>query len=183
VQKESKAKPIAQPPIPICRKLCSALVLTFIIAAGYGCVICHDALHKPKTPPPRPTEYEEAENSFCYVCHINFDGEALAAVHKKANVGCADCHGDSDQHSADEDCITPPDIMYKKSDVNNFCITTCHSKEKLQKQRSHRPFFAPTDTQPNYCTNCHGTHNITNRQRKWDKQTGRLTFRDGYQIK
>ncbi len=153
-------------------------------SGSYGCVVCHDALHGPKAPEPKPVEYEEAENFYCYVCHINFDGEELADAHKKANVGCADCHGDSDKHSADEDNVAPPDTMYKKSDINKSCMSDkCHSMEKLEKQIGHRPFFAKTDTERKYCTDCHGNHKITKRQRMWDKDTRKLIWRDGYQVK
>ncbi len=152
-------------------------------SGGYGCVICHDTLHGPKSPAHKSTEYEQAENSFCYVCHINFDGEEFATVHKNANVGCADCHGDSDKHSADEDNATPPDTMYKKLDVNNSCMSAkCHSRAQLEKEIGHRPFFAGTDTQRKYCTDCHGNHKIPERQRKWDKDTGKLIWRDGYHV-
>ncbi len=150
---------------------------------GYGCVICHDALHGPKSPAPEPREYEEAENNFCYVCHINFDGEEFATVHKNANVGCMDCHGDSDDHSADEDNVVPPDIMYKKADINNSCMKDgCHLRAQLENEIGHRPFLAGTDTERKYCTDCHGNHKIPERQRKWDKETGKLIWRDGYHV-
>jgi nitrate/TMAO reductase-like tetraheme cytochrome c subunit len=150
---------------------------------GYGCVVCHDALHGGKPHVPERKEYDQADNYYCYVCHINFDGEEFATAHKNANVGCADCHGDSEKHSADEDNVTPPDTMYKESDVNNSCMSEkCHSTEKLEKEIGHRPFLAKTDIQRKYCTDCHGNHKISERQRKWDKDSGKLIWRDGYQV-
>ncbi|MHC4743278.1 MAG: multiheme c-type cytochrome, partial [Planctomycetota bacterium] len=55
-----------------------------------------------------------ADNSRCYVCHMNFDGEGLSAMHAKHDVSCEDCHGASDEHCSDEDNITPPDKMFAK---------------------------------------------------------------------
>jgi nitrate/TMAO reductase-like tetraheme cytochrome c subunit len=150
-------------------------------AGGYGCVICHNALHGPKAPEPEPMQYEEAENSFCYVCHINFIGEEFVTVHKKANIGCVVCHGESRKHSADEDHVTPPDTMYKKADVNDSCMTAkCHPEAEMEREIGHRPFFAKTDTERKYCTDCHGMHMIPQRHRKWDRTTRELIFRDGY---
>ena len=147
---------------------------------GYGCVTCHDNLHGPKDPTPKPKEYEQAENYYCYVCHINFKEEEFANVHKNANVGCIDCHGDSDQHSADEAHIIPPDIMFKKEDINNSCFKDgCHVKEKIDALPSHSPFVSGKDKTNKYCTDCHGNHSIPERHRVWDKDTKKLIEADG----
>lgn len=152
-------------------------------SGGYGCVVCHDNLHGPKAAKPKAKEYEEAENYYCYVCHLNFEEEEFATTHKNANVGCVDCHGDSDKHSADEAHVIPPDKMYKKSDVNDSCIKEgCHSTEKLEEQIGHRPFFAESDPKRKYCTDCHGNHSIPKRHRVWDKDTGKLISADGNKV-
>lgn len=101
-----------------------------------------------------------ADNSRCYVCHMNFDGEALSAMHSKHEVGCEDCHGASDKHCSDEDNITPPDKMFGKAAVNDFC-KGCHPDGKLGGGKK-------------YCTECHGEHVMVYRTRRWDKKTGDL---------
>jgi len=101
-----------------------------------------------------------ADNSRCYVCHINFDGEGLTVMHAKGDVGCEDCHGASDKHCSDEDNITPPDKMFAKAAINSFC-KGCHPDSKLSEGKK-------------YCVECHGKHRMEHRTRKWDKETGEL---------
>ena len=101
-----------------------------------------------------------ADNSRCYVCHINYEDEALAFVHARANIGCEQCHGVSDAHCSDEDNITPPDIMYPAEKINSFC-KSCHPTATLGGGKK-------------YCTDCHGNHRLSYRTRKWDKTTGEL---------
>lgn len=101
-----------------------------------------------------------ADNSRCYVCHINFQEDKLTSTHAKANVGCERCHGASDAHCSDEDNITPPDIMYPAEKINSFC-KSCHPNAKLGGGKK-------------YCTDCHGEHRLSHRTRKWDKNTGKL---------
>ncbi len=101
-----------------------------------------------------------ADNSRCYVCHTNFDGEKLTAMHAKHEVGCEDCHGASDKHCSDEDNITPPDKMFAKAAINDFC-NGCHPDGKLGEGKK-------------YCTECHGKHVMEHRTRRWDKNTGEL---------
>jgi hypothetical protein len=101
-----------------------------------------------------------ADNSRCYVCHINFDGEKLTAIHARANVGCENCHGASDAHCSDEDNITPPEIMYPAAKINSSCWK-CHPDGKLSGGME-------------YCTDCHGEHRLSYRTRRWDKETGEL---------
>ena len=150
-------------------------------SGGHACVGCHDALHGSKGSTPEPKEYETADNSYCLVCHINFQREEFVVAHKKANVGCETCHGASDAHGSDEDHTNPPEIMFKKEDINDSCMTAeCHRKADLEEEIGHRPFFAGADTRHNYCTDCHGMHSIPSRHRIWDKTTRELIFRDGY---
>ena len=123
---------------------------------------------------------EKADNSFCIVCHFNFEEEELVDVHKTANIGCVNCHGDSDEHADDEDHVIPPEIMFAKSDINKSCQTgKCHPWKEIE--TDHQPFFSGTDTEDKYCIDCHGKHMIQERQRKWDKKTRKLIFRDGYE--
>ena len=98
-----------------------------------------------------------ADNSRCFVCHINYMEEDIAVTHARANIGCADCHGNCDEHIADESWAsggngTAPDIMYPREKINPFC-TGCHTGEKIDKEK--------------YCTDCHGDHRLTNRKCKW----------------
>ena len=38
------------------------------------------------------SEGPEADNSRCFVCHINYMQEDIAVSHARANIGCASCH-------------------------------------------------------------------------------------------
>ena len=123
-----------------------------------------------------------ANNSFCYVCHLNFQEEAFATTHRQAGVGCETCHGISDRHSEDEDNITPPDVMYAEDAVAPLCIA-CHSKESLQEKGSHEALLE-NEAQPiAACTTCHGQeHRMAVRTRTWDKKTGELIWDDGVRM-
>ncbi len=101
-----------------------------------------------------------ADNSRCFVCHINYEVDELTSMHAKADIGCEHCHGASDAHCSDEDNITPPDIMYPAEKINSFC-KSCHPEGKLGGGKK-------------YCTDCHGEHRLSHRTRKWDKATGEL---------
>ena len=111
----------------------------------------------------------EADNSRCFVCHINYMEEDVAVAHARANIGCANCHGESDEHIADESWAsggngTAPDTMFPKPDINPFCMG-CHVKEKIDTVQ-HRPLFMNMDKM--VCTDCHGQHRITTpRKCKW----------------
>ncbi|MCH8119986.1 MAG: cytochrome c3 family protein [Planctomycetes bacterium] len=110
-----------------------------------------------------------ADNSRCFVCHINYMDEDIAVTHARVNIGCADCHGESDEHIADESWAwggngTPPDIMYPRAKINPFCMG-CHPKDKIDTEQ-HKPLFAGT-IKEKYCTDCHGNHRLVNRKCKW----------------
>jgi hypothetical protein len=110
-----------------------------------------------------------ADNSRCFVCHINYMQEDIAVTHARVNMGCAHCHGESDEHIADESWAsggngTAPDIMYPRAKINPFCMG-CHTKEKIDTEQ-HKPLFAGT-IKEKYCTDCHGDHRLTNRKCKW----------------
>jgi len=122
---------------------------------------------------------EPADNSFCYVCHVNFKKEALAQTHQSVGVGCEKCHGSSDAHSSDEDGLTPPEKMYARQRINPYCMT-CHSKTKLAKVSEHKSMLAGTSKK--VCTDCHGKHKLKVRTRIWDKSTGKLISDDGVRM-
>jgi len=110
-----------------------------------------------------------ADNSRCFVCHINYMDEDIAVTHARVNMGCANCHGESDEHIADESWAsggngTAPDIMYPRAKINPFCMG-CHTREKIDTEQ-HKPLFAGNNNKQ-YCTDCHGDHRLTNRKCKW----------------
>ncbi len=110
-----------------------------------------------------------ADNSRCFVCHINYMQEDIAVTHARHGMGCATCHGESDEHIADESWAsggngTAPEIMYPRPKINPFCMG-CHTKEKIDTEQ-HKPLFAAGATQM-VCTDCHGDHRLTNRKCKW----------------
>ena len=109
---------------------------------------------------PLPNTGLVADNSRCYVCHINYEQEKLTSSHAEAGIGCGRCHGASDAHCSDKDNNTPPDIMYPAEKINSFC-KSCHPNSNLSGGKK-------------FCTDCHGEHRLGLRTRKWDKATGEL---------
>jgi formate-dependent nitrite reductase cytochrome c552 subunit len=122
--------------------------------------------------PPKP-----ADNSYCLVCHANFKAEKLAAIHQKAGIGCAECHGESDRHSADEDGVTPPEIMFAKDKINAACMI-CHEEAKVRANAKH----AVAEFKQKTCSDCHGEHRMAARTRHWDKTTGKLIKAEGVRM-
>ena len=151
---------------------------------GYACVVCHDNLHRAHGESEAVVkEYKPTDNSYCHVCHINFETEPLAVAHVKVGIGCDHCHGESLEHADDEDNDTPPDIMVAKAQINESCMNAdCHPRTTLEKQAGHRPFFAEVDNRNKYCTDCHGQHRLDERQRRWDKATRKLIEREGFRV-
>jgi hypothetical protein len=110
-----------------------------------------------------------ADNSRCFVCHVNYMQEDIAVTHARANMGCAHCHGECDEHIADESWAsggngTAPDIMYTRPKINPFCMG-CHPKDKIDTEQ-HKPLFADTAGKK-VCTDCHGKHRLETRKCKW----------------
>jgi len=110
-----------------------------------------------------------ADNSRCYVCHINYMQEDITVIHARANIGCADCHGDCDAHIADESWAsggngTPPGIMYPRPKINPFC-RGCHPENKKESEQQKPPIDSTAEQK--YCTDCHGDHRLTSRKCKW----------------
>lgn len=120
-------------------------------------------------PDDSPNAGPGADNSRCFVCHVNYMQEALAASHARTNIGCKDCHGESDAHIADESWAsggtgTPPEVMYPRAKINPACMA-CHPKDKIGTQQ-HQSVFAGGAAEK-VCTDCHGNHRLTNRRFKW----------------
>lgn len=112
-----------------------------------------------------------ADNSRCHVCHINFEREELSFKHAVAGVGCANCHGPSDAHIADESWAsggngTAPDIMYPTAKINPAC-TACHDGTKAKFDRDIHKLFLAGTTPQKVCTECHGKHRMAVRKCKW----------------
>ena len=142
---------------------------------AHACLACHDQLHGPRPVAPAPKKYQPTNNQYCLDCHVNFHAEDLTTVHVKAGVGCVKCHGATDDHAADEEHLTAPDIIYSKARVNASCSTSeCHPQPAMKKEIGHRPFFAGKDPEHAYCTDCHGNHSLPKRTRRWDKETRQL---------
>ena len=123
-------------------------------------------------------EDEGADNSWCTVCHINLQDEKLVAIHQPIGTGCEQCHGISDNHSADEDGITAPDKMFPRDGIIEFC-QGCHPDEVLLAKPVHKVVLTGKNAGKKVCTDCHGKHKLENRTRIWNKKTGELTGRDG----
>ena len=110
-----------------------------------------------------------ADNSRCHVCHMNYMSDSLALTHAAAGMGCNECHGESDEHIADESWAwggtgTPPEVMYTLDEINPFC-TGCHDKDTLEGEM-HEAVLAGT-SEAKYCTDCHGEHRMAVRKMKW----------------
>jgi hypothetical protein len=143
-------------------------------AAGVAVVACLRHGSDGPTPAEAP-----ADNSFCLVCHANYQKEGLAANHAKAGVGCMKCHGSSDAHSSDEDGLTPPEIMYPKDRIQPSCMA-CHPQGQLARKKEHADVLAGASSR--VCTDCHGDHRLKVRTRRWDKKTGKLVADDGVRM-
>lgn len=166
-------------------KYCLGMIVLAVIAA---CVVFSEERGQEQVPQEEPLleplllleEYDEGEDSLpltesgadngrCHVCHVNYLQEDIAVFHARADISCADCHGESDAHIADESWTwgengTAPDIMYPLAEINPFCMS-CHTKETIDTEE-HEPLFADTDEE-NYCTDCHGDHRLPQRRCKW----------------
>jgi len=115
-----------------------------------------------------PSTAQGADNSRCFVCHLNYAKEDIAVTHARQNIGCATCHGECDEHMADESWAwgkngTAPDIMYPREKIKPFCMG-CHPKETINTEQ-HESLFDLTKNKT--CTDCHGDHRLLNRKTKW----------------
>ena len=131
---------------------------------------------------------DPADNSFCLVCHLNYEEETLVKDHKPVGVGCETCHGISDKHSEDEDGLVPPDILYVKAGVDQFCLA-CHPQEEMAGPDEHKGLFVEvgsadaTEASGKTCAECHAAeHQLKVRTRRWNKQTRVLEWSDGVRM-
>ena len=109
------------------------------------------------------------DNKRCFVCHLNYEKEKIALTHAKADISCAECHGNCDEHIADESWAsggngTAPEIIYRRDQVNKACLK-CHMKSHMDEE-AHEEFFAGT-SEEKHCTDCHGKHRLEERKCKW----------------
>lgn len=134
---------------------------------------------------PSETDSEMADNSRCHVCHLDFAEEPIALGHAKAGIGCTKCHGDCDEHIADESWATggngtPPGKLFYRKDVDP-CCEDCHKEHNVPARKIiafwHDRHAAKADKPPTaaprdaVCTDCHGEHKMHLKQRKckWKK--------------
>jgi hypothetical protein len=117
------------------------------------------------------------ESQPCFVCHVNYQEEPLAAGHAKQGFSCVICHGDSFAHRNDENNTTPPDTMYPPDHIAKKC-GECHKTHDASPRkviaRWQKRCPDKTDPKTIVCTDCHGQHRLKIRTVKWDKKTGRL---------
>jgi len=115
------------------------------------------------------TDPDAADNMRCAVCHLNLIEEELALTHARAGIGCAECHGPSDAHIADESWAsggngTAPDVMFTKAQINSGCLE-CH--EELPEEPEHDQVLLAAPNPAEHCTDCHGEHRVVNRKCSW----------------
>jgi len=127
----------------------------------------------------RPTKVT-ADNSPCYVCHVNYEEDEFVTVHAEENVGCMKCHGESFAHRDDEDNITPPDILYGADMIGPACAK-CHETHDAPAAKviTRWKERCPAKEKPEeiVCTDCHGDHRLRFRTVWWDKKTRELVIR------
>ncbi len=170
--------------------MASALVLAWLTSAwaapadepapveGTAAAAKTPAPAKPADKPPDP-----ADNSYCYVCHANYEQEEMTKEHVPFGVGCETCHGESDKHSGDEDGLTPPDIMFPREKINSACMAECHSRDDLVASGNHDELFVDAKKTDKTCTECHAEkHRLKVRTRIWDKATRKLLSDDGVRM-
>jgi len=140
--------------------------------AAYGCLGLGDMGTRRLVP-------AAACNAECVLCHKDFKTEELAARHADAGIGCIGCHGTSAAHVHDDLNLTPPDVLYGRTEVMPFC-TKCHLTHGASLARD--AFFRTWQgkRRPNgrlilenaICTDCHGTHVVLPPDKKAELQTG-----------
>ena len=124
------------------------------------------------------------KNKRCFVCHLNFADEEIATVHAKNDMACTECHGDCDEHIADESWATggngtAPGKMYLRKDIDACCLK-CHKEHDVsaqqviahwQKRCAKKPPPGGVDlktiaAEKIVCTDCHGDHHMYLEERK-----------------
>lgn len=156
--------------------MCKSWAVLGILAALAGSQVLLCSLGLLAADPPKP-----ADNSYCLVCHANFKSEKISSIHQKEGIGCAKCHGESDSHSADEDGLVPPEIMFAKEQIQGACME-CHKEADLREVTDHDAVFTAEPSKHKVCTDCHGEHRMAVRTRIWDKATGKLLKAEGVRM-
>jgi len=109
------------------------------------------------------TTEADVKNATCYVCHANYTDELLSQWHSRANISCAECHGESIAHKNDENHLTPPDRMYPASEIDGACLK-CHAIHDVQPEEVVRKWQKQSGQnvyeKPIVCTDCHGEHRL-----------------------
>jgi len=138
-----------------------------VAAVGLGISACVGPQPRSR-PPASPASQSTLEQSAdCRDCHEPFPSEPLAAVHAEAEMACTDCHGPSRAHAADERSETPPDVVFKPTEVDALC-RECHPDHDVAparvirrwrkvKAEGERETVSPTQAR---CTACHGKHRM-----------------------
>ena len=134
-----------------------------LLLAAFALGAC--TLLRPKVKP--------ADNSRCFVCHINYDEEKFAVTHARHGVGCEKCHGQSDDHCGSESHELAPDIIYAHDKVAAACLK-CHDAKGLAGQEMHTLNLVTKPEAKKVCTDCHDTHRLPRRTVRWDKATRKL---------
>ena len=111
---------------------------------------------------------DEEDNSACMVCHADFAFEEISSIHLEAGCTCMTCHGDSDEHRADEYGYIRPDVIWGHGEQAAFC-QQCHPKhknpskvEEFRKENfSKRLENGRWVNERSTCMDCHGNHAIS----------------------
>ncbi len=143
------------------RSVANILLTVGVLALGMTVCVVDCRLQRSGVPEP-------ADNSYCLDCHLNYGFERFAEGHRTNGVGCVRCHGACIEHSADESGKVPPDRMYAMRRINDSCIA-CHEFKALSPS-------CELGGAKRVCTDCHDTHRLEERKRRWDKSTGELIF-------
>jgi len=89
----------------------------------------------------------------CLQCHTDVGDRYQGSRHEKEDVTCADCHGPSEGHLADENNQVKPDETFAREDVDHLC-GDCHDCSRtLPADWASRP-----QNERPVCTDCHGSH-------------------------
>jgi hypothetical protein len=117
-----------------------------------------------------------ADNSPCFVCHVNYGEEPLAVNHAGHDIGCVACHGDSFAHRNDENNTTPPDKLVPSDEIAKLC-GKCHKSHDVDPKSviaRWQKKGIKKDPAQILCTDCHGNHRLKVRTVRWNKKTGEL---------
>jgi hypothetical protein len=161
------------PPIRQSGVLFGNILMICVILAAPGCESGEKAGTDTDSPaitepqPKAPISAATTENPECLVCHMDFEHELIAARHAKEGLGCGFCHGPSVAHGGDEMNITPPDRLFGRAEITEFC-QDCHPTHKQSKRYDAFVRKWLDKRRPNgrmvlddsVCTDCHGKHAI-----------------------